>query len=162
MSFYEEQQKQKKLDQQPQTPMQEQMKALNALQALDGGGEKLDLAPFEGQRNLIQDVKIEEVSSQFSDRLKQWVVRVIGTPVKQLKKNDGTEIHIRPTEMFNLAEDEKSNPKGWFRKGNLQKFLDKMKCVKPEELIGKEGVIRLKIKKGKTVDDDRQFLGYIY
>lgn len=149
----------------PEQPIGERMKQLNLLQPLEGSGERIDLGEFEGLRNMIQDVKIEEVPSQFSkikDRTKQWVVRIIGTPVKHIKKNDGSEIHIRPTEMFNLAEDDKGNPKGWFKKGNLQKFLDKLKCSKPEELIGKEGVIRVKIKKGATIEQNKQFLGYIY
>lgn len=129
--------------------------------------EQLNLNPFEGNRVLIASAEITLVKSAYSKRPdgQAYVLKVKTEPVTEIEKADKTKVPICASELFNLIEEEKPQIDGSVKKeigwskadnGDLTKLLKKLEVATPEELIGKEVVIRIITKK-----DGKKFLGFI-
>lgn len=128
---------------------------ISKLKPLESKG--VDLTEFEGARVKIAELKIVEVPSQYTDSKKQDCLKVISEAVTEIPLDDGN-IEVRATELFNLTRDKETNELGWSKADNasLNKFLKKMKCNSPEDLIGKLVTI-----KTRTTKEGKTFLGII-
>jgi hypothetical protein len=115
-----------------------------------------DLAEFEGTRVKIAEVKLLQVKSSFNPTGLQDVLKVMTEPVTTIKTLD-KDVEVRASELFNLSRSKNNNKLGWSksRKGALNKFLVKMKCKSPDELVSKIVTIRLREKGTET------YLGFI-
>jgi len=120
----------------------------------------LDLTEFEGVRVKIEKVNVEHVKSKFNTDGLVPVLKVQTEPITEILMPDSNDkIVVRASELFNLAINE--NSLGWSTapKGKLNNFLAKMKCTKPQELVGKLVTVRARIV--KTESGEKTFLGFI-
>ena len=138
----------------------ESVKDIKELRAVKSMGT--DLSEFEGVRVPIYDTSIIEVQSQFSKTGKQKVLKIVTDVVTKITTQEG-DVDVRASELFNLTLDKKENTLGWSDspKAGLQRFLNKMKCKNPSELMGKLVTIRCREIEDPITKNKKTFLGFV-
>lgn len=96
-----------------------------------------EVKKHDGEKVKIAGVEEMEVNSQYSDRGKQWVLRVYSEPIEV------GESEITASSLFNLTE-ENGQPTGWSSNGNLKEFLDRVGVKHPKDLKGKKALVKAK------------------
>ena len=142
----------------------------------------LELEHYEGQKAKIDVVEVIRTPSMFvplkdadgniikdsSGKTKfdpngeQWCLRVQTEVIHSVPAtgDDGNDLDIRGSELFNMLEEDKTRlVGGWGRRSKLAKFLSKLNVTHPSKLKGKKVTLRV-IKKDKN-GESKQFLGFI-
>ncbi len=128
------------------------------LEQIETGG--IDLSEFEGKKAKIEKTEVVEVQSKFSESGRQKVLKVSTETITKTKNQEGEDIEISASELFNLVE--KDGKTGWSNnpQAKLNKLLLKYGVERPEQLIGKEITLRAR---DKVQEDGSKttFLGFI-
>lgn len=140
---------------------------LDDLKPIEAQG--IDFSSFEGNRIPIEKVSVIDINSfydgdgkKIKEPIQVKALKVESTVVTMIKNQEGVEVGIRASELFNLINDKKTGGIGWSKgaKAKLNNFLKKLNVEHPKQLIGKSAVIRLR-KKENPDGSESEFLGFI-
>lgn len=123
-------------------------------------GQGVDLSEFEGEKSEIAGIEIREIQSKFTPDGKSKVLRVYTNSITTMKDAESKDIDVVASELFNLSVTE-DGELGWseHKRGKLDKFLKKMKCKHPTELVGKKVVVKAR-EKINPDNSTSTFLGF--
>lgn len=146
-----------------QTKIETEVK-LSDLVPIEDEGSGFDLSEFHEQKVKIKSADVEYTTKVFSQATNTFVegkprpqLVVRSEPLKIVKNKDGEEIEICVTEWFNLKEKDDGTI-GWstYEKAKLNLFMKAKKCKTPQELIGKDCLV--KVVKKENGEDKMSFL----
>lgn len=120
--------------------------------------EGIDIKQFDGEKVEIEGIEQLRMPSEFAECGYQWVARVFSRPLVNFKKDDGEEVKIRASELFNLSQDKEGKLTGFpvNEKAKLYRLMKKVGVEHPAELLGKKVLVTTYENKGKT------FLRFVY
>jgi hypothetical protein len=101
--------------------------------------QKVDMPSIDVSEYVGKKVAIESVTTHASSKYDGYYLRVLSEIVHTI---DGDKpVHIRASKILPLYQD-KDGAIGWGEKGKTAEFLKYMKVEHPDQLVGKEVILK--------------------